>query len=619
MPNRSTRTFPPDAESTMPQRRSTRGLLVGGIVLVASAVACTVLPHVWERDHLIRRLQRARAAIVRLETQSRTVVEVVDSLRDARSSALEFVLTGARAARVAFGGATARVRPLLALEAASGAALGVPATFSADSRDLLGILRGAMASQANADGSRQGTGALLDRSRYLIQALDRARNRDLAAIDQQVLAILAQESVAARRHDRRAVVAYGVAGVALGLGLLALALYRRRILLVDAQIRVSRDTALEASMTKSRFVAIVSHDLRQPLHAISMFVGVLRRRVNDAALHKVLDNLDSAVASMQRMFATLLDVARLDANAIQVGRQNVPLQPLFETLANEFGGSTVAKGLTLRLHPTWLSVRADPALLETILRNLLSNAVKFTEEGRIDVAAWQEKGAVAIEVRDTGIGIPTADHHRIFGQFERGGEGARGREGLGLGLSIVLRMANMIDAGIRVDSEPGRGSSFVVTLPPAANTAVAPCVRNTGTVRVLLGRQILVLDPHQAGRHALALAIESMGAHPLEAGTTEAAFALLSASALGEPVAAVIDQELGAETAGDFLRRFAEARGRALPAVIVSAATDGRALKNLAAAGCPWLLKPVSPEVLLSLLTQVIESDGPRPTPTDHG
>lgn len=451
----------------MPQRRSTRGLLLGGVFLVGGAVACVSVPYLWERDIRIARLARERAEVMRLDADALTIRDVVDTLRDARAAALDFLLNGAPSARLAFSQAAEQAEPLVAEASVRGTAIGASAVFRDESRQLLAMLRIAM-DEAPATGRATAARHLLDNSQDLVHALDEARDRDLAAIDRDLIAIIDHESAADSARDHRAIAYSAVAGAALMLGLFALAAYRRRILTADEQLRASRDAALEASVAKSRFVAIISHDLRQPLHAISMFVGVLRRRVGDQGVHKVLDNLDSAVGSMQRMFATLLDVARLDAGAIDVKHEDVALQPLFDTLSNEFGGSAVAKGLTLAIRPTPLAVVADFALLETILRNLLSNAVKFTEHGRIDVAARPDNGAVAIEVRDTGIGIPLAEQERVFEQFERGSAGGRGREGLGLGLSIVLRMAHMIDAGLRLDSAPGEGSSFVVTLPPAA-------------------------------------------------------------------------------------------------------------------------------------------------------
>jgi signal transduction histidine kinase len=269
---------------------------------------------------------------------------------------------------------------------------------------------------------------------------------------------------------------FAAAGICLAVGAVMLLAHRRRQAGVELALRAGLDTALAASRLKSRSIAAAAHDLRQPLHAISMYIGVLRRRAADPATREVVENMAIAVASMQRMFAALLDVARLDAGAIQPAPRQVRLQELYDALEVELAPVAVAKGLSLDIVPTTLAVTCDPALLETILRNLLGNAVKFCDSGTAGIATRRQGDMVEVTVFDTGIGIAPDDQRRIFEQFERGALPGPPRDGLGLGLSIVRRMAELLGTRVELVSRAGEGSRFSLALPhaPAESQCPAP-------------------------------------------------------------------------------------------------------------------------------------------------
>jgi protein-histidine pros-kinase len=379
------------------------------------------------------------------------------------------------------------------------------------------------------------------------------------------------------------------------------------LLETNLRLQEASDVALEASQQKTRFIATASHDLRQPLHAISMFVGVLRRRIHERAILDVVGNVATAVASMQRMFAALLDVARLDAGAVKTLRRDFPLQDLFDVLGVEFAASATAKGLSLQIQPTSFWVNSDPALLETILRNLMSNAVKFTDHGLVGVTARRRSTRVDIFVFDTGIGIASKDQKMVFGQFERAEHSNGHREGLGLGLSIVRRMADLIGVSVTLESQPDQGSQFTLVVPFGTPTRETPPEPVT-TGPELHNRRILVLDDHPAARRAMVLAIETLGAIPSEAASPEAAFDLVAAMAPLTPDAAVIDHDLGdGKTGPAFLDAYAARSGYTLPAVIVTGSTEASTLAVLAAAGRPWLIKPVDLDVLRLTLSKLLD------------
>jgi CheY-like chemotaxis protein/anti-sigma regulatory factor (Ser/Thr protein kinase) len=338
-----------------------------------------------------------------------------------------------------------------------------------------------------------------------------------------------------------------------------------------------------------------------------MFVGVLRRRIRDPVILSIVENVATAVASMQRMFAALLDVARLDAGAVAIERRTVALRDVFSGLEVEFTASAAAKKLSLQILPTSLSVATDPALLETILRNLLSNAVKFTDSGWVGVATRRRGSLVDIIVFDTGLGIAAADQPKIFGQFERLTHPGGSREGLGLGLAIVQRMADLLGVTVTLESQPGNGSQFTLSLPFAEQAEAA--VRDPAGPKPeeLNGYRILVLDDNPDARMAIALAIGTLGAVPLEAASAEAALSLLAAMAPDAPRAAVVDHDLGGGRTGpDFLDAYAVRNGKTLPAVIVTGATQASTLASLAAGGRPWLIKPVDLDVLRMALSRLI-------------
>ena len=278
---------------------------------------------------------------------------------------------------------------------------------------------------------------------------------------------------------------------------------------------------------------------------------------------------------------------------------------MLDTLSVEFAGSAASKGLSLEIHPTSLSVVTDSALLETILRNLLGNAIKFTDRGRVGILTRQRAGLAEIVVFDTGIGIDAQHQTMIFGQFERVRQHSSAREGLGLGLSIVQRMAELLDMKVGLQSTVGRGSEFTLTLrlatlaPPSNDAAQAPELN-------LSGQSILVLDDHQEACRAIALAIETLGGVCLKAASPDAAFDLLARMAPAKPHAAIVDHDLGwKQTGPDFLNTYAARYGRELPAVIVTGSTDASTLARLANAGRPWLIKPVDLDALRRVLSEI--------------
>lgn len=245
-------------------------------------------------------------------------------------------------------------------------------------------------------------------------------------------------------------------------------------------LEVRTREAERANRDKSRFVAAASHDLRQPVHALGLLLEVLQGQSLSPQSRDTAARMSQVLASLESLFAGLLDISRLDSGAIEPHRIDLPLQPVLDTLVREFDALAGAKSLALRCRPTTAWVDSDPLLLERILRNLISNALRYTERGGILIACRQRRDRIVVEVRDSGIGIDAADQAAIFDEFHQvGNPGGDAGRGLGLGLAIVRRLALLLDHPVEVRSCRGRGSVFRVTL-PVAGAVAPPCVSEEG-------------------------------------------------------------------------------------------------------------------------------------------
>ncbi|NMU91129.1 HAMP domain-containing histidine kinase, partial [Achromobacter ruhlandii] len=243
-----------------------------------------------------------------------------------------------------------------------------------------------------------------------------------------------------------------------------------------------RDRVAAADRAKTRFLAAAGHDLRQPVHALGMFTDILASRAEEGsvsaqdALH-VARRQQAVLDSLNRLLDGLLDVSRMDAHLLRIERRTVHLDALFDDIRLDFEPQARARGLRLSVAPTRLALDTDPALLRRILDNLLRNALSYTPQGRVLLSARRRRGGVVIQVWDTGVGIAPELQEAVFTEFMRGAgaPAAPGsEEGLGLGLSIVRRLAGLLHGEISLRSVPGKGSVFSLWVPagiPAAHAA----------------------------------------------------------------------------------------------------------------------------------------------------
>lgn len=259
-----------------------------------------------------------------------------------------------------------------------------------------------------------------------------------------------------------------------------------RVREATAELAYKKEEAERSSTAKSRFLAAASHDLRQPLHALSLFAADLQRQVktgNTAGLPRLSEQITTSTGVLGELLDSLLDVSRLDVAGIKTDVRAFPIQDVFDRLAASYKRSAQAKHMVLRFRPTAAHVMSDPTLVERLLANLISNAIRYTPDGgRVLVAARRQGDHLRIEVRDSGIGIAPEHQAAIFAEFYQVGNTAREQnKGLGLGLSIVDRLAYALGAPIYLRSRPGVGTTFAVALPrcvpdPAQAQVTAPAV-----------------------------------------------------------------------------------------------------------------------------------------------
>ena len=371
-----------------------------------------------------------------------------------------------------------------------------------------------------------------------------------------------------------------------------------------------------ANHAKSRFLAAASHDLRQPMHALALFVGQLGTSRTAAERASLARRIEEAVGGLSDLLDQLLDLSKLDAGAVQVVQEEFAIGETLAAIETQFAPLARDRGIALRLHATSASVRSDPLLVQRILLNLVANAIRYTDRGGVLVGCRRRGEWLRIAVWDTGCGIPDERRDDVFREFvqlatERGHVDRPGKErsrGLGLGLAIVSRLADLLGTRIELVSNVGRGSMFAFDLPlgSAGGARARPAVPPLRIAR-LRGVFALVVDDDEAARTGTCGLLQSWGCLPLAAAGGDEAIAQLSAHDR-PPELIVCDYRLGAEDGLETIERIRAQIGETVPAVLVTADTAASVLQAAQAAGVPLLHKPVSPVKLRALLTQLLGS-----------
>jgi signal transduction histidine kinase len=370
-----------------------------------------------------------------------------------------------------------------------------------------------------------------------------------------------------------------------------------------AELQVQNDRAVELGQTRSRFLAAASHDLRQPVHALSMFVGALGQQPPPEEAQRLLGHVRNTVDSLGEMFNALLDLSKLDAAMVRPVRVAVPLQPLLARVAADEGAVAQAKGLTLHWRingPAGLLAHTDPMLLERILRNLLSNAVRYTRQGQVWLLADVRGPAVRLRVADTGVGIARAQRELVFQEFVQLHTQGHDREpGMGLGLAIVKRLTQLLGVRVLLRSRPGRGSVFSFELPlgrhstPATGSAEsAPAA--TAAHQLEAGDVVLVLDDAPDIRLAMTALLTGWGCQVLAAAHVDALQPQLM-TLQRQPRLIICDGQLsGGASGAAAIEELRQGFNDEVPAIVITGDTAPERLREAAANGLSLLHKPVA-------------------------
>ncbi len=390
------------------------------------------------------------------------------------------------------------------------------------------------------------------------------------------------------------------------------------------QLQSERDAALRNDSDKSRFLAIASHDLRQPVHALGLFAATLHKRLRQSPEESLARNLMRSVDALERSFNAMLDISRLDGGAVSPRPQTFPLRDVFRRLHMQYGGQAELAGLALRFSPGGKLVTSDPQMLERILGNLVQNAIRYTTQGGVVVVARQTQTHLNIEVWDTGCGIARADLPRVFDEFYQIGRGERDRsQGLGMGLAIVKRLVVLLGHRLEVASTAGRGTLFRLGVPLNTFASLAGMDEATAAAdtqpmasEVGVAQMVLVVDDEEPIREGLRLLLQEWGYQVLTA--SDAAQAESAVAALEGRVDLILsDLHLGHGPGGqDVVANVRRLCGRDVPAILVTGDTAGQALRDVATGADPVLFKPVQPRHLLEALRNALQGsqrDGSPP------
>ena len=376
------------------------------------------------------------------------------------------------------------------------------------------------------------------------------------------------------------------------------------------RLELAYERAQEASISKSRFLAQASHDLRQPVHAISLFTACLRDAQLRAEELKMVDNIDRSLQSVSRLFKSLLDISTLDSGRVRPSIKPVAISEILEEILHQNKEAAQVDGTKLRAIACDVIVKTDRALFATMLQNIVNNAVKYAPGKEILIACRRRRDTLAVQVFDRGPGIPEGHRAKVFEEFHQvRRRGDKDVEGVGLGLAIVRRLGNVLNIDVALRSVIGRGTCITLSnLPistdpiplPRASSAISPGLEH--------GLRVLLVDDDETVLTATAILLRKWGC--------DVQAELAPPLKLSEPDLLITDFDLGNGVTGkeciDQVRRLA---GRPVPSVVLSGHDQERVREDLDLPEVPVLVKPVRPAELRSiLLAQAVQARSHRST-----
>ncbi|HAX91688.1 MAG TPA: histidine kinase, partial [Rhodospirillaceae bacterium] len=378
-------------------------------------------------------------------------------------------------------------------------------------------------------------------------------------------------------------------------------------------LELAKQQADTANLSKSRFLAAASHDLRQPLQTLTLIQVLLAKNVHSAQGQKLVTQLDATIGLMSGMLNSLLNINQIETGALQPEIINFPINALLSHLQAEFSYHAKAQGLSFHVVPCSLTIQSDPLLLEQMVRNLLANAFKYTKEGTVLLGCRRHNHMLSIEVWDTGDGIPEDEIETIFNEYCQLDNAPSDRDiGLGLGLSIVKRLGDLLEHGVRVHSLPNKGSTFAIEVPfSASKVGPLPAPQqhetpNKATKPVVSTGKILVVEDDRNVRDLLEIFLTGEGFDVTTAVDGVEALDLVEKGAV-RPDLLLADRNLpkgmsGTESAAKIRKKLPNK----LPVIILTGDISANALSEIAFENCVKLSKPVKVQDLLHVIHRLL-------------
>jgi Na+/proline symporter/signal transduction histidine kinase len=378
----------------------------------------------------------------------------------------------------------------------------------------------------------------------------------------------------------------------------------RELTRLNAELERAKAEADNANVSKTRFIAAASHDILQPLNAARLYVTSLTERQRPGEDDNLVQNIDASLEAVEEIFAALLDISRLDSGTMKPELADFRIDELLQRLEVEFAPLAHEKGLGLVFMPCSLSVRSDRRLLGRLLQNLVSNAIKYTPAGRVVVGCRRGGATLRIDVCDTGIGIPHAKRKAVFKEFHRLDQGARVARGVGLGLSIVERIARVLGSEVSLQSAAGRGSRFSVEVPRAtvdlAESSKAIARLDAGR---LTGTVVLCIDNERTIVEGMETLLGGWGCRVLKAADLDEAIRAIAASG-AEPDGLLVDYHLDGGNGIAAIAALRRHLNRLVPAILITADRSVHVREEARLEGAHLLNKPIKPASLRALITQ---------------
>ena len=374
---------------------------------------------------------------------------------------------------------------------------------------------------------------------------------------------------------------------------------------LNSELARAKSAAEDANISKTRFLAAASHDILQPLNAARLYVTSLVERQAGGEDERLVENIDESLEAIEEILGALLDISRLDAGAMTPTISSFRMSDLMRSLEIEFSPIARAKGIDLTFVPCSLPVMSDRLMLRRLLQNLISNAVKYTVRGRVLVGCRRRDQSLQIVIHDTGVGVPAAKRAEIFKEFHRLEQGARIARGLGLGLSIVERLARVLNHGLALDANRSGGSVFTVTVPVAGSVTYTPAVNAATPVArtPISGALIVCVENDPNILDGMRTLLTAWDAHVIAVSEPEAAIAAIAASDL--PVTGLlVDYHLDRGNGLGAIREIRHRFGDQIPAILITADRSPHVRMAAAQDDVAVLNKPLKPASLRALLGQ---------------